>query len=363
MTVSVIKETQCGQVANELERQIGAGLLAPGRKMPSTRELARRFEVSQQVIKSALTVLEEHHLILRRSRIGVYVNPAAFTPPKKELCLLTIRRQEYGIDYPGRMLSIPSSYIWRDTNLVIRSIAEQNFKSGILSYELEKLKNSHVDCLLVHIALSKAQVAEFRELPFPVVFLGDCIPEACHQDGWNQIVEDTGERAQAMVAAAVTSKRRDVVLVAGPLSNYYCRVLKQAGEQAARELGIAFRYAELNGDASRPGDELAAQRKQCVDGILRHGRPDALLLDGFDHFDLFAAALRAHGVKPGRDTLLIGDGEMYPGGVFLHTDYRAFSAETMRLLAGLIAAPATAIGHVVLSGLIKRTPLKIDVPG
>jgi DNA-binding LacI/PurR family transcriptional regulator len=362
MTVSVIKQTQCGQVASELERQIGAGLLAPGRKMPSTRELAKRFEVSQQVIKSALAVLEEHHLILRRSRIGVYVNPAAFTPPKKELCLLSIRHREYGIDYPGRMLSIPSSFIWRDTNLVIRSIAEQNFKSGILRYEIEKLKNTHVDCLLVHIDLSKAQVAAFKTLPFPVVFLGDCIPVECHKDGWNQIVEDTGERARAMVAAAATCHRRHVVLVAGALSHYYCRVLKQAGEKAARELGVTFRYAEFNQAAYQTREELAAKRQECVDAILRNGTPDALLLDGFDHFGLFADALRARGVAPGRDTLLVGDGEMYPGAVFLHTDYREFSTETMRLLAGLIANPATAIGHVVLSGLIKRTPLKIAAP-
>jgi hypothetical protein len=119
-----------------------------------------------------------------------------------------------------------------------------------------------------------AQVAEFRELPFPVVFLGDCIPEACHEDGWNQIVENTGERARAMVAAAATSKRRDVVLVAGPLSNYYCRVLKQAGEQAARELGS--RLPSPSAGRSKPSTNAASAKNGLSRPVrlgVRHGMP------------------------------------------------------------------------------------------
>ncbi len=360
MTVSVIKENQGDQVANELERQIGSGLLVPGRKLPSFRALAAQFSVSCQVIESAFARLEERHLILRRPRVGVYVNPDAFAPSKREFCLLRLLNGVRLADYTERILSISDLMVWRGCNLSIRSISDRNYSRGILLYELEKLRQAHVDCLLVYNpGLCEEDMPEFAKLPFPVVFLGDSIPEACVGKVANQIVEETADRARAMVAAAARCGYHHAVLVGGPLSKYYCQVMNTAGAAAAAGLGLGFRYVELEEEGCETVVDLTRMRRQCVAETLAGGQPDILLLDGYKQLGLFIEALAAKGLMVGRDIGILGDGEMCPGTIFLQSDYIALSVEIMRLISDLAAAPDRPLGRVVLPGFILRTPLLI----
>ncbi|MFA5204062.1 MAG: winged helix-turn-helix domain-containing protein [Lentisphaeria bacterium] len=361
-SVSVIKENQSEQVANELERQIGTGLLVPGRKLPSFRELAAQFSVSRQVIESAFALLEERHLIIRRPRVGIYVNPDAFSPSKREFCLLRLLNDARNSDYVGQILSVSDMVIWRGCNLSIRSISDRNYSRGILLYELEKLRQAHVDCLLVYNpSLREEDIPEFEKLPFPVVFLGDSIPDACMGRVANQIVEETADRAKAMVAAAAHYGYRNAVLVGEPLAQYYCQVMKAAGAAAAREAGLGFRYVERAREECDTMAELALLRRQCVAEILAGGKTDILLLDGHRQIGLFVDALAAKGRVVGRDVGILSDSEMCPGTIYLKTDYAAMSVEILRLISALAAAPDRPLGRVVLPGFITRTPLKIDV--
>ncbi|MFA5203237.1 MAG: GntR family transcriptional regulator [Lentisphaeria bacterium] len=360
MSASVIKETQGDQVANELERQIGSGLLVPGRKLPSVRELAAQFKVSCQVIESAFAVLEGRHLILRRPRVGIYVNPDAFAPSKREFCLLRLLNGVRLADYTERMLSISDLMVWRGCNLSIRSISDRNYSRGILLYELEKLRQAHVDCLLVYNpSLREEDIPELEKMPFPVVFLGDSIPDACLGKVANQIVEETADRAKAMVAAAARCGYHNAVLVGGPLSKYYCQVMQAAGVAAAKDAGLGFRYVELEEEGCENVTDLAVIRRQCVEQILAGGKADILLLDGYKQLGLFIEALAAKGLTVGRDIGILGDGEMCPGTIFLQSDYIALSVEIMRLISELAAAPERPLGRVVLPGFILRTPLLI----
>jgi len=361
MSVSVIKENQSEQVANELERQIGSGLLVPGRKLPSFRELAAQFSVSRQVIESAFALLEERHLIIRRPRVGIYVNPGAFAPSKREFCLLRLLSDVRNADYVGQILSVSDMVIWRGCNLSIRSISDCNYSRGILLYELEKLRQAHVDCLLVYNpSLREEDIPELEKLPFPVVFLGDSIPDSCRGKVANQIVEETADRAKAMVAAAARYGYRHAVLVGEPLTQYYCQVMKEAGVAAAKEAGLGFRYVERKHEECETMAELALLRRQCVAEILAGGKADILLLDGHKQLDLFVDALAAEGLAVGRDVGILSDSEMCPGTIYLQTDYAAMSVEILRLISALAAAPGQPLGRVVLPGFIKRTPMKID---
>lgn len=361
MSISVIKENQGDQVANELERQIGTGLLVPGRKLPSFRALAAQFTVSCQVIESAFARLEERHLIIRRPRIGIYVNPDAFAPSKREFCLLRLLNGVRNADYMERMLSISDLMVWRGCNLSIRSISDRNYSSGILQYELEKLRQSHVDCLLVYNPrLREEDVLTIEKMPFPVVFLGDSIPDACMGRVTNQIVEDTADRARAMVATAARCGYHDAVLVGGPLTKYYCRVMNTAGAAAAKDAGLGFRYMEMEEEGCETVADLAAMRRQCVEQILVRGKTDILLLDCYKQVGLFIDALAAHGLVVGRDVGILANGEMCPGTIFLQDDYVALSVEVMRVISELVAVPDRPLGRVVLSDFIKRTPMKIE---
>src|ERR1700716_910080 len=73
------------QVADELRRQIIAGLLPAGHRLPNEPELSRAFGVSRSTVREALRVLASQHLIetLRGGRGGSFV--AAPDPPPARL--------------------------------------------------------------------------------------------------------------------------------------------------------------------------------------------------------------------------------------------------------------------------------------
>ena len=65
------------RIADSLRRQLLAGHWAPGERMPTEREMCRRFAASQITVRRALQILEEEHLVERRQGSGTFVNSAA----------------------------------------------------------------------------------------------------------------------------------------------------------------------------------------------------------------------------------------------------------------------------------------------
>lgn len=61
------------QIANHLRAAILTRRLQPGEKLPSQHELAERYGVARETIKSALRVLREERLIISRQGSGVFV--------------------------------------------------------------------------------------------------------------------------------------------------------------------------------------------------------------------------------------------------------------------------------------------------
>lgn len=63
-------------VADYLEKEIVAGRLSPGTKLPSERQLADQFGVSRPIVREALRALVERNLIEVRPARGAYVRSA-----------------------------------------------------------------------------------------------------------------------------------------------------------------------------------------------------------------------------------------------------------------------------------------------
>ena len=361
MALTLIKATQSEQVASELEKRIQGGHIALGVKMPSTRELASQFDVSRQVIESAFEMLEHRRLIVRKPRIGTFVNPESMAKCRMDLCLLRLQSGKRIVDYTEKLLSLSDTDIWTGCNLSIRSIAESNYSLGILKYELEKIRHIHLDCLLAFIpGMDVKTLNEFKNLPFPVLFLGDILPDVKLDREWSQIAEATADRAKAMVEAAADYGYREAVLIGGPLTKYYCRVMKQSGEETARARGIAFRYSELEENICRTEKELIALRATHLRQVISEGAVDVLLLDGYRQIDLFIEPLLKSGLRLHEDIDLITDGELCPGTIYIKSDYSEISREIHRRITKLLETPEQALGKVVIAGKIKRSPLKID---
>ena len=61
------------EVATQIEQQIQNGLIRPGERLPSERELASRFEVSRPTIREAMIALEIAGLVEIKTGSGIYV--------------------------------------------------------------------------------------------------------------------------------------------------------------------------------------------------------------------------------------------------------------------------------------------------
>lgn len=68
------------QLARELRRLIGQGVLAQGAALPPERELAAHLGVSRVTVRQALRVLEEGGLLRRRQGSGTFVREADPAP-------------------------------------------------------------------------------------------------------------------------------------------------------------------------------------------------------------------------------------------------------------------------------------------
>lgn len=61
------------KIAEDIRAQLRAGILKPGDKIPSTRELCEQYEVSVTVVRMAIVVLKTEGVIVGVPGKGVYV--------------------------------------------------------------------------------------------------------------------------------------------------------------------------------------------------------------------------------------------------------------------------------------------------
>jgi len=65
------------QIADDIAEQIRAGVLKPGDRLPSTRQLMANYEVSETVIRFVMIQLKAQSLVYGQPGRGVYVRGPA----------------------------------------------------------------------------------------------------------------------------------------------------------------------------------------------------------------------------------------------------------------------------------------------
>ena len=86
-------------VVRQVEELILRGILQPGKRLPSERELAERLGVSRPSLRDAIAQLQEARLLTAKPGAGVFVADvlgSAFSPA---LTALFARHDEAAIDY------------------------------------------------------------------------------------------------------------------------------------------------------------------------------------------------------------------------------------------------------------------------
>jgi DNA-binding GntR family transcriptional regulator len=73
------------QIADDLRKQIHGGSLAPGSPLPSTAQLAERYDASLSVVKMAVGILRNEGLVIGQQGKGVFVRDAGEAPEAGDL--------------------------------------------------------------------------------------------------------------------------------------------------------------------------------------------------------------------------------------------------------------------------------------
>lgn len=69
------------QIADDLRAQIRSGDLAAGSALPSTAQLAERYEAAMSVVKMAVAILRNEGLVIGQQGRGVFVHEADAADP------------------------------------------------------------------------------------------------------------------------------------------------------------------------------------------------------------------------------------------------------------------------------------------
>jgi len=354
----ISRATQSKQLADDIERKIRSGELKPGFKMPSFREIGEAYGVSFQVVKSAATILESRGLAVCEPRIGFYVSPKALEPARRSIAVLHIKDAS-GAGYSEERLALSSDGLWDDCCVSRRQLPPGSESKPELAYEVERIAASNPDCLLVFLpGLKEKELALFRKLPFPVAFIGDFHDGALNGKVPNLILEDTAGRVESFMERASSKGRKDVLLFtsASGEERSYVKALADAGKAKAERLGVRFRHSVFRDE----GEGLRKSWDKALDGVLKEGAPDAILLDGARGAGALMEALAARGFEGPDAPELASPCEMQPGAVFVKSDCSGFARKAKELMERLIADPKTPIGIQVVSGGIERSFLRVS---
>ncbi len=165
------QESLSSQLAKLIEKDIYSGKLEGGAPLASARTLARGFDVSFQVVLSALDILEARDLIVRIPRKGVYVKSRNFTGNLREILFFALTRQGECRPLINAVNELLSTGEYDYTARIAVATGGQER----LGVELKRLESSgFVDCALVSTSyLTPENIRQICGLPYPVILIGD----------------------------------------------------------------------------------------------------------------------------------------------------------------------------------------------
>lgn len=95
----VASEKLSAAVVRQVEELILRGILQPGKRLPSERELAERLGVSRPSLRDAISQLQERGLLSSKAGAGIFVADSLASAFSPALAELFARHDEAAIDY------------------------------------------------------------------------------------------------------------------------------------------------------------------------------------------------------------------------------------------------------------------------
>ncbi len=227
-------------LAGELRKLIADGVLQPGEKLPSSRELQKQLNLSAITIENGLNLLVEEGFLFRRPRCGTFV---AEEPPR------TIGEP---VDPPkcvyvvfSNMTGMVGSYWW-----IIASELEQQFhKAGYRFCLYQHAAGTPMptdlpayrDCAGIILCgyNSRAYACLIRERGVPVALIGSLDVENDSEESLDMVMHNDRERAMISVTHLLDLGHRRIGCVTGPPHSQFAAKQKQGVLDAVAAYGLS----------------------------------------------------------------------------------------------------------------------------
>lgn len=297
-------------LADQLRQLIVSGQIAPGEKLPSSRELQKLLCVSAITIESGLNYLVEEGFLCRRPRCGTFVTDALpgcgvkIDPPK---CIYTVFSS----------MSVVSGYWF----LVLGELERQFRAAGYLTCFRQQDDGpipaeiaSYRDCAGIVLCgyNSLSFVGEIRKRNVPVVLIGSLDTESDSEENLDMVVHNDRERAMISTRHLLDLGHRRIACVTGPVHSKFSAKQKAGFQDALAEYGLTPEPADFH---DIPGLEYDDGVKVGYEIFCRRNRPTAI----FTGNDRVAIGIIATAEKLGlsipEELSIIGCGGLSIGGV------------------------------------------------
>lgn len=255
-------------LADQLRQWILTGVLAPGEKLPGSRELQKLLRVSAVTIEGGLNILVQENFLCRRPRCGTFVadelpvEGAKIDPPQ---CIHTIFSN---MD----MVSGYWSYVLSELERQFRAAgyllcfhqcgSEQPGPMQIPSY-----RNCAGIVLCGYNSLAYAN--EIRRRKVPVVLIGSLDADSDTEENLDMVVHNDQERAKLSTAHLLDLGHRRIACVTGPAHSKFAAKQKAGFREAMQEYDLTpeetdfFDVAELDYENGvKVGYEIFCRRQR-----------------------------------------------------------------------------------------------------
>ncbi len=296
-------------LADQLRQKILTGVLAPGEKLPGSRELQKLLRVSAVTIEGGLNILVQENFLCRRPRCGTFVadelpvEGAKIDPPQ---CIHTIFSN---MD----MVSGYWSYVLSELERQFRAAGyllcfhqcgpEQPGPMQIPSY-----RNCAGIVLCGYNSLAYAN--EIRRRKVPVVLIGSLDADSDTEENLDMVVHNDQERAKLSTAHLLDLGHRRIACVTGPAHSKFSADQKAGFLDAMLEYGMRPAENDFFDTAALQYDNGI---KVGYEIFCRRNRPTAIFA-GNDYvaFGIIDTAKKL-GLSVPEEFSIIGCGGMMPG--------------------------------------------------
>lgn len=269
------------QLADGIKQLIEAGKLAPGERLPTSKELQKKFRLSAVTVESGISRLVKQNYLIRRPRLGTFVNPSQKV--KSSEATVYDKKQIAGKNIRVIFCNIASDDLYWYHVLSELEKCLSKFVVNLIFTRFEANKRKRTDSLdfllkdtqgaIVCGYISPDIVELYKKAGIPLSVIGSLNKAECKLGNVQSVVHDDVHRAYLSTSHLLELGHRSIVAVVGPDGSRLAEDFTVGYEQAMQEYGLSeknMRVEKISTHTLEAGRTIGAKL------IINGARPSAI---------------------------------------------------------------------------------------